>query len=110
VSFTLHTRRTFLAGPDSQYEDKASIRYKQEEIAYKQIALLTLALTEGNTDPGNHQFYNINKHARVKSLAKMFVLVIILKYKCQHTKSIANDSFIRKSETFGYVRRNNTVL
>jgi hypothetical protein len=37
-------KKTFLAGPESKYEDKASIHYKQEEIPYKQIALLTLAL------------------------------------------------------------------
>jgi len=99
-----------VAGPESKYEDKASIRYKQEEIVYKQIALLTLALQRVIQTPETINFYNINKYTRVKSLAEMFVRVIILKYKCQHTKSIANDSLNRKSEKFGYVRRNNTVL
>jgi hypothetical protein len=43
VSFT--QERSFLAGPDNRHEDKASTRYKQEEIiSYKQIVLLTVAL------------------------------------------------------------------
>jgi hypothetical protein len=35
-----------------------------------------LSLAEGNPDPGNHQFYSINKYTREKSLADMFVHVI----------------------------------
>jgi len=59
----LHTRRTFLAGPDSEYEDKASIHYKQEEITYKQTALLTLALQRVIQTPETIHFTtSINIH------------------------------------------------
>ena len=49
---------------------------------------VNLSLTKGHPDSGNHQFYNINKYTRANSLAEMFVRVITLKYKCQHTKSL----------------------
>jgi hypothetical protein len=78
---------THLPGPVTKYSHTAQhILYVRRDTNCS----VDLNFTDGNADPGNHQFYNINKYKSLTSLADNCVLVTILKPKCQQSNAITD--------------------